>query len=119
MGSPTSSIASSLKSSPDMDDENRNDGDPGGLAATMDKLRLFDASLYYGKGSIFFTSTDKNHFWDEEISFDVHDVHDIDIPPEATIMPPVEAIDMLFDIYYSVSMMLALGYGHLNRPDIY
>ncbi|KAG0085325.1 hypothetical protein BGZ92_009083 [Podila epicladia] len=101
MGSPTSSIASSLKSSPETDDESRNDGDPGGLAATMDKLRLFDASLYYGKGSIFFTSTDKNHFWDEEISFDVHDVHDIDIPPEATIMPPVEAIDMLFDIYYS------------------
>ncbi|KAG0341158.1 hypothetical protein BG004_006123 [Podila humilis] len=103
MGSPTSSIASSLKSSPDMDhdDTSRSEGDPGGLAATMDKLRLFDASLYYGKGSIFFTSTDKNHFWDEEISFDVHDVYDIDIPPEATILPPVEAIDMLIDIYYS------------------
>ncbi|KAF9331867.1 Kinesin-like protein kif15 [Podila minutissima] len=107
MGSPTSSIASSLKSSPEIDDESRNDGDPGGLAATMDKLRLFDASLYYGKGSIFFTSTDKNHFWDEEISFDVHDVHDIEIPPEATIMPPVEAIDMLFDIYYSAMLMAA------------
>ncbi|KAG0214800.1 Transcriptional activator of fatty acid utilization [Mortierella sp. GBA30] len=77
------------------------DGDLSELAATMDKLRLFDASYYFGKGTMLFTSTDQNKFWDEEISFDVHDAQDIDIPPEALIMPPVEVIDALFDIYYS------------------
>ncbi|KAF9172536.1 Transcriptional activator of fatty acid utilization [Mortierella sp. AD010] len=76
------------------------DGELGELAVTMDKLRLFDASLYYGKGTMLFTSTDQNKFWDEEITFDVHDTPDIVIPPEAFVMPSVEVIDELFDIYY-------------------
>ena len=49
-----------------------------------------------------FTSTDENTFWDEEISFDVHESHNIDIPPEALVLPPIEVIDTLFDIYYQV-----------------
>lgn len=85
-----------------MHGDSEGDDELGELAATMDKLRLFDASYYFGKGTILFTSTDKNKFWDEEISFDVHDAQDIDIPPEALVMPPVEVIDTLFDIYYSV-----------------
>jgi len=68
----------------------------------MDKLRVFDASVYFGKGSMMFTSTDENTFWDEEISFDVHESHNIDIPPEALVLPPIEVIDTLFDIYYQV-----------------
>ncbi|KAF9912162.1 hypothetical protein EC991_000572 [Linnemannia zychae] len=75
--------------------------DLGELAATMDKLRLFDASFYFGKGTMLFTQTDTEKFWDEEISFDVHEAPDIDIPPEALFMPPLEVIDTLFDIYYS------------------
>ncbi|KAF9358088.1 hypothetical protein BGX26_002509 [Mortierella sp. AD094] len=82
----------------DSDDE----GELGELAVTMDKLRLFDASIYYGKGTMLFTSTDQNKFWDEEITFDVHDTPDIVIPPEAFAMPPIEVIDELFDIYYRV-----------------
>lgn len=68
----------------------------------MDKMRLFDASVYFGKGSMLFTSTDQNLFWDEEISFDIHQTHDVDIPQEALVLPPVEVIDALFDIYYQV-----------------
>lgn len=49
-----------------------------------------------------FTSTDQNQFWDEEISFDVHDVHNVDIPPEALLLPPIEVMDLLFEIYYQV-----------------
>ncbi|KAF9431523.1 Transcriptional activator of fatty acid utilization [Entomortierella beljakovae] len=82
------------------DEDDSDDGDLGELTVTMDKLRLFDASLYFGKGTMLFTSTDKNTFWDEEITFDVHDPLDIDIPPEAFVMPPVDVIDELFDIYY-------------------
>ncbi|KAI8605605.1 fungal-specific transcription factor domain-containing protein [Dissophora ornata] len=80
------------------------DGDDEGLgelAATMDKLRLFDASYYLGKGTMLFTSTDQNQFWDEEISFDVHEAQDFEIPPEAFVLPPLEAIDALFEVYYS------------------
>ncbi|KAF9976796.1 Transcriptional activator of fatty acid utilization [Actinomortierella ambigua] len=102
--SPTSSIAPSITSTldPHVDgSDGEEEEELEGLAQTMDKLRLFDASVYFGKGSMLFTSTDQNHFWDEEISFDVHDVHDIEIPPEALIVPPVEVIDQLFDIYYS------------------
>ncbi|KAF9115711.1 Transcriptional activator of fatty acid utilization [Mortierella sp. AM989] len=80
----------------DSDDEE----ELGELAVTMDKLRLFDASLYYGKGTMLFTSTDQNKFWDEEITFDVHDTLNIEIPPEAFVMPPIDVIDELFDIYY-------------------
>ncbi|KAF9083462.1 hypothetical protein BGX27_004118, partial [Mortierella sp. AM989] len=69
------------------------------LATTMDKLRVFDASVYFGKGSMLFTSTDQNQFWDEEISFDVH-AHNVEMPPESQILPPVEVIDTLFEIYY-------------------
>ena len=72
----------------------------------MDKLRLFDASMYLGKGTMLFTSTDQNKFWDEEISFDVHESQDIDIPPEGFVMPPVEVIDALFDIYYKVRTLI-------------
>lgn len=82
----------------DSDDEE----ELGELAVTMDKLRLFDASLYYGKGTMLFTSTDQNKFWDEEITFDVHDTPNIEIPPEAFVMPPIDVIDELFDIYYRV-----------------
>ncbi|KAF9285541.1 hypothetical protein BGZ68_003767 [Mortierella alpina] len=100
--SPASSLAQSFASTTDtVHGDSEGDDELGELAATMDKLRLFDASYYFGKGTILFTSTDKNKFWDEEISFDVHDAQDIDIPPEALIMPPVEVIDTLFDIYYS------------------
>ncbi|KAF9939194.1 Transcriptional activator of fatty acid utilization [Mortierella alpina] len=100
--SPASSLARSFASTTDIvHGDSEGDDDLGELAATMDKLRLFDASYYFGKGTMLFTSTDKNKFWDEEISFDVHDAQDIDIPPEALIMPPVEVIDTLFDIYYS------------------
>lgn len=81
----------------------------------MDKLRLFDASLYLGKGTMLFTSTDQNKFWDEEISFDVHDSQDIDIPPEGFVMPPVEVIDALFDVYFNVR---ALVTRKKNRPLI-
>ncbi|KAG0275991.1 Kinesin-like protein kif15 [Linnemannia exigua] len=85
-----------------LDESDSDDGsDLGELAATMDKLRLFDASFYFGKGTMLFTQTDTEKFWDEEISFDVHEAPDIDIPPEALFMPPVEVIDTLFDIYYS------------------
>ncbi|KAG0251282.1 Transcriptional activator of fatty acid utilization [Actinomortierella ambigua] len=102
--SPTSSIAPSITSTldPHLDgSDGEEEEELEGLAETMDKLRLFDASVYFGKGSMLFTSTDQNHFWDEEISFDVHDVHDIEIPPEALNLPPIEVIDQLFDIYYS------------------
>ncbi|CAO3565615.1 unnamed protein product [Mortierella alpina] len=100
--SPSSSLAQSFASTTDIvHGDSEGDDELGDLAATMDKLRLFDASYYFGKGTILFTSTDKNKFWDEEISFDVHDAQDIDIPPEALVMPPVEVIDTLFDIYYS------------------
>ncbi|KAG0227215.1 Transcriptional activator of fatty acid utilization [Actinomortierella wolfii] len=103
--SPTSSITPSISSTLDPHIDGSEGGEEEeeleGLAETMDKLRLFDASVYFGKGSMLFTSTDQNHFWDEEISFDVHDVHDIEIPPEALVVPPVEVIDQLFDIYYS------------------
>ena len=78
------------------------EGDLSELAATMDKLRVFDASVYFGKGSMLFTSTDQEKFWDEEISFDVHEARGVDIPPEATVLPPVEVMDALFDIYYQV-----------------
>ncbi|KAG0328181.1 Kinesin-like protein kif15 [Dissophora globulifera] len=80
------------------------DGDEDGLgelAATMDRLRIFDASHYLGKGTMLFTSMDQDKFWDEEITFDVHESYDFQIPAEALIMPPVEVIDALFDIYYS------------------
>ncbi|KAG0017880.1 Transcriptional activator of fatty acid utilization [Podila clonocystis] len=102
--SPASSIAPSFTSTdhhhrpPDSDGDE--EGDLGELAVTMDKMRLFDASVYFGKGSMLFTSTDQNQFWDEEISFDIHETHDVDIPQEALILPPVEVIDALFDIYY-------------------
>ncbi|KAG0042985.1 Transcriptional activator of fatty acid utilization [Gryganskiella cystojenkinii] len=104
--SPASSIAPSLSNVDHIHEDNNNnnssddEGDLGELAATLDKLRLFDASVYFGKGSMLFTSTDQNQFWDEEISFDVHDVPHADIPVEATILPPVEVIDALFDVYY-------------------
>ncbi|KAF9137948.1 Transcriptional activator of fatty acid utilization [Mortierella sp. GBA39] len=85
-----------------LDESESDDGsDFGELAATMDKLRLFDASFYFGKGTMMFTHTDTEKFWDEEISFDVHEAPDIDIPPEALVMPPLDVIDALFDIYYS------------------
>ncbi|KAF9581120.1 hypothetical protein BGW38_001979, partial [Lunasporangiospora selenospora] len=102
VASPASSIAPSFASTFEQvqAESSGDDEDLGELATTMDKLRLFDASIYFGKGSMLFTSTDQNQFWDEEISFDVHDVHNIDIPIEATILPPVEVIDALFDIYY-------------------
>lgn len=77
----------------------------------MDKMRLFDASVYFGKGSMLFTSTDQNQFWDEEISFDIHQTHDVDIPQEALVLPPVEVIDALFDIYYQVPRTLSLVFG--------
>ncbi|KAI1318997.1 Transcriptional activator of fatty acid utilization [Mortierella claussenii] len=101
--SPAPSVTHSLASTGD-NVRGESDGDEGGLgelAATMDKLRLFDASMYYGKGTMLFTSTDQSQFWDEEISFDVHDAQDIAIPPEALVMPPLEVIDELFDIYYA------------------
>ncbi|KAF9966234.1 hypothetical protein BGZ70_002928 [Mortierella alpina] len=101
--SPTSSIAPSFASVTDPVQEGSDsdeEGDISELAATMDKLRVFDASVYFGKGSMMFTSTDENTFWDEEISFDVHESHNIDIPPEALVLPPIEVIDTLFDIYY-------------------
>lgn len=79
------------------------EGDLSELAATMDKLRVFDASVYFGKGSMLFTSTDQEKFWDEEISFDVHEARGVDIPPEATVLPPVEVMDALIDIYYQVT----------------
>lgn len=53
-----------------------------------------------------FTQTDTEKFWDEEISFDVHEAPDIDIPPEALVVPPLDVIDTLFDIYYSVRISL-------------
>ncbi|KAF9335983.1 Kinesin-like protein kif15, partial [Linnemannia elongata] len=85
-----------------LDESESDDGsDLGELAATMDKLRLFDASFYFGKGTMLFTQTDTEKFWDEEISFDVHEAPDIDIPPEALVVPPLDVIDTLFDIYYS------------------
>lgn len=90
-----------------LDESESDDGsDLGELAATMDKLRLFDASFYFGKGTMLFTQTDTEKFWDEEISFDVHEAPDIDIPPEALVMPPLDVIDTLFDIYYSVRNVL-------------
>ncbi|KAF9956254.1 hypothetical protein BGZ72_002873 [Mortierella alpina] len=116
--SPVSSLAQSFASTTDIvHGDSEGDDELGDLAATMDKLRLFDASYYFGKGTMLFTSTDKNKFWDEEISFDVHDAQDIDIPAEALIMPPVEVIDTLFDIYYSGLMLLSRypkisGLGH-------
>lgn len=79
------------------------EGDLSELAATMDKLRVFDASVYFGKGSMLFTSTDQEKFWDEEISFDVHEARGVDIPPEATVLPPVEVMDALIEIYYQVT----------------
>lgn len=91
------------------DSEAEDEGDLGELSATLDKLRLFDASVYFGKGSMLFTSTDQNQFWDEEISFDVHDVQHANIPAEATLLPPIEVIDMLFDIYYRVRCESLLG----------
>ncbi|KAG0269810.1 Transcriptional activator of fatty acid utilization [Linnemannia exigua] len=101
--SPASSIAPSFTSTADhMQEDSGGDdeGDLSELAATMDKLRVFDASVYFGKGSMLFTSTDQEKFWDEEISFDVHEARGVDIPPEATVLPPVEVMDALFDIYY-------------------
>ncbi|KAF9583730.1 Transcriptional activator of fatty acid utilization, partial [Lunasporangiospora selenospora] len=98
---------SSTPSLTHLQDGIQDNSDPGegveldDLAVTMDKLRLFDASMYLGKGSMLFTSTDKDFFWDEEISFDVHDMHNIDIPIEALTLPPISVIDELFDIYYS------------------
>ncbi|KAG0047304.1 hypothetical protein BGZ83_007634 [Gryganskiella cystojenkinii] len=106
--SPASSIAGSLNSTTQEDDHEEYDDHVGDLAATMDKLRLFDASMYLGKGTMLFTSTDQNKFWDEEISFDVHDAQDIDLPLEAYTMPPVEVIDALIDIYYSTTLLQAL-----------
>ncbi|KAF9977344.1 hypothetical protein BGZ65_007430, partial [Modicella reniformis] len=101
--SPASSITRSLSATVDHvqdESEGEDEGEMSELAATLDKLRVFDASVYFGKGSMLFTSTDQNQFWDEEISFDVHDAHNVDIPPEALILPPVEVIDALFEIYY-------------------
>ncbi|KAG0203489.1 hypothetical protein BGX28_004242 [Mortierella sp. GBA30] len=100
--SPVSSIAQSFASAtePTYGESDDDEGDMSELATTMDKLRVFDASVYFGKGSMLFTSTDQNNFWDEEISFDVHDAHNVDIPPEALVLPPIEVIDALFDIYY-------------------
>ncbi|KAG0215453.1 Transcriptional activator of fatty acid utilization [Mortierella sp. NVP41] len=101
--SPASSIAPSFTSTADQMQEDSggdDEGDLSELAATMDKLRVFDASVYFGKGSMLFTSTDQEKFWDEEISFDVHEARGVDIPPEATVLPPVEVMDSLFDIYY-------------------
>lgn len=101
--SPASSIAPSFTSTADLMQEDSggdDEGDLSELAATMDKLRVFDASVYFGKGSMLFTSTDQEKFWDEEISFDVHEARGVDIPPEATVLPPVEVMDALIDIYY-------------------
>ncbi|KAI7832418.1 fungal-specific transcription factor domain-containing protein [Gamsiella multidivaricata] len=101
---PSSPIVPSAISGGDnlsIESDGDDDSELGELAATMDKLRLFDASYYLGKGTMLFTSTDQNQFWDEEISFDVHDAQDICVPPEAYVMPPVEVIDTLIDIYYS------------------
>ncbi|KAG0318420.1 Transcriptional activator of fatty acid utilization [Dissophora globulifera] len=101
--SPASSIAPSFTSTVDHlqdDSDGEDEGEISELATTMDKLRVFDASVYFGKGSMLFTSTDQNQFWDEEISFDVHEQHNVDIPSEALILPPIEVIDALFEIYY-------------------
>jgi hypothetical protein len=75
----------------------------------MDKLRVFDASVYFGKGSMLFTSTDQEKFWDEEISFDVHEARGVDIPIGATVLPPVEVMDELFEIYYQVTVIILLN----------
>ncbi|KAF9180638.1 hypothetical protein BGZ51_006065 [Haplosporangium sp. Z 767] len=102
--SPAPSIIHSSASLADVthgESDGDSDSDLGELAATMDRLRIFDASYYFGKGTIMFSSTDKTKMWDEEISLDVHGAHDIDIPPEALIMPATEVIDALIDIYYS------------------
>ncbi|KAF9998181.1 Transcriptional activator of fatty acid utilization, partial [Modicella reniformis] len=100
--SPSTSIEHSF--TPDtvpMESDGDDERDLGELAATMDKLRLFDASFYFGKGTMMFSSTDQNKFWDEEITFDVHDPPNFTIPPEAFVVPPLEVIDTLLDIYYS------------------
>ncbi|KAF8946215.1 hypothetical protein BGZ47_001037 [Haplosporangium gracile] len=99
--SPIAPAFTSPDSFPLYESESDDGSDLGELAATMDKLRLFDASFYFGKGTVLFTQTDTEKFWEEEISFDVHEAPDIDIPPEALVMPPLDVIDALFDIYYS------------------
>ncbi|KAG0264013.1 Transcriptional activator of fatty acid utilization [Mortierella polycephala] len=102
--SPAPSIVHSSTSAADIthgESDSDSDSGLGELAATMDRLRIFDASYYFGKGTMMFSSTDKTKMWDEEISLDVHGTHDIDIPPEALIMPATEVIDALIDIYYS------------------
>lgn len=101
-----------------LDESESDDGsDLGELAATMDKLRLFDASFYFGKGTMLFTQTDTEKFWDEEISFDVHEAPDIDIPPEALVVPPLDVIDALFDIYYSVRSVFWFLRSPIYIPD--
>ncbi|KAF9550262.1 Kinesin-like protein kif15 [Mortierella hygrophila] len=99
--SPNAPAFTSSDSFPLDESESDDSSDFDELAATMDKLRLFDASFYFGKGTMMFSHTDTEKFWDEEISFDVHEAPDIDIPPEALVMPPLDVIDALFDIYYS------------------
>ncbi|KAF9929933.1 Transcriptional activator of fatty acid utilization [Linnemannia zychae] len=99
--SPIAPAFTSPDNFPQVDSEAESGSDLDELAATMDKLRLFDASFYLGKGTMMFSSTDSEKWWDEEITFDVHEAPDIDIPPEALIMPPVDVIDALFEIYYS------------------